>query len=185
MAKKDQSKKMKKRIERNKKRNLDKNKNQDKEDNLDKKDNLEKKEIGAYIEIAAFILIIVIGLLVAQHLNVVVSESMEPAFYRGDIVIVEKTNFLGANEFNPENVNVGDIVVYNSQWYDKGPVIHRVINKTNINGTTYYIIKGDNNQDPDPFPVEPSRITERVVTIGDTPLIIPKVGYITIWLKGL
>jgi len=40
-------------------------------------------------EVASYIVILVIVLIAAQHLNVVVSGSMEPAFYRGDIVLVE------------------------------------------------------------------------------------------------
>lgn len=138
----------------------------------------EKKEIIIYV------VIIIVGLLIAQHMNVVVSESMEPVLYRGDIVIVEKTNLLGIQEFNPDTVNVGDIVVYNAEWYPN-PVIHRVINISEINGSKYYTIKGDNNPTADPYPVSPSQITERVAKIGNQPLIIPKVGYITIWLKGL
>jgi len=135
-------------------------------------------------EIIAYLVIIVVALIVAQHLNVVVSESMEPVLYRGDIVVVEKTAFLGLSEFNSNDVKVGDIVVYNAEWYPN-PVIHRVINITEVNGTKYFTIKGDNNPVQDPLPVQSSQITERVVKIGDQPLIIPKVGYITIWLKGL
>ena len=77
-------------------------------------------------EIASYIIILAIVLIAAQHLNVVVSGSMEPAFYRGDIVLVEKADFLGIHEFNPEDVKVGDIVVYDAVWFDQ-PVIHRVI----------------------------------------------------------
>ena len=135
-------------------------------------------------EIIAYIIIIVVGLLIAQHMNVVVSESMEPVLYRGDIVIVEKSNFLGLNEFDPNDVQVGDIVVYQATWFPN-PVIHRVINESQINESKYFTIKGDNNPVPDPVPVSPSQITERVVTIDGHPLIIPKVGYLTIWLKGL
>ena len=36
----------------------------------------------------------------------------KPVFYRGDIVVVEKANFLGISEFDPNDVQVGDIVVY-------------------------------------------------------------------------
>ena len=36
------------------------------------------------------------------------------------------------------DVQVGDIVVYDATWYNE-PVIHRVINITEINGTTYII----------------------------------------------
>ncbi|KZX14644.1 signal peptidase I W [Methanobrevibacter cuticularis] len=140
--------------------------------------------MSAKKEIAIYAIIIIIGLIAAQHLNVVVSGSMEPVLYRGDIVIVEKTNFLGIHEFNPEDVKVGDIVVYNAEWFPN-PVIHRVINISEINGTKYFTIKGDNNPVQDPLPVSPSQVTERVVTLWDQPLVIPKVGYITIWLKGL
>ena len=46
-------------------------------------------------EIASYAVILIIVLIVAQHLNVVVSGSMEPAFYRGDIVAVQKADLLG------------------------------------------------------------------------------------------
>ena len=88
-----------------------------------------------YKEIATYAIILVIVLILAQHLNVVVSGSMEPVFYRGDIVAIEKADFLGIHEFNPDDVQIGDIVVYNAEWFDQ-PVIHRVINITKVNGTT-------------------------------------------------
>ena len=87
-------------------------------------------------EVASYIIILAIVLIAAQHLNVVVSGSMEPAFYRGDIVMVEKADFFGIHEFDPSTVEVGDVVVYDAVWYDQ-PVIHRVINITDINGTVY------------------------------------------------
>ena len=49
-------------------------------------------------EIISYVAIIVIGIILAQHMNVVVSGSMEPVFYRGDVVVIEKTDFLGINE---------------------------------------------------------------------------------------
>ena len=109
-----------------------------------------------YKEIASYVIILVIVLIAAQHLNVVVSGSMEPAFYRGDIVLVEKADFLGIHEFDPSTVEVGDVVVYDAAWYDQ-PVIHRIINITDIN----------------------------VVTFGDNLVVIPKIGYLSIWLRGL
>ena len=48
-----------------------------------------------YKEIAIYAVIFLIVLVAAQHLSVVVSGSMEPAFYRGDIVLTEKSDFLG------------------------------------------------------------------------------------------
>ncbi len=135
-------------------------------------------------EIAVYIVLIIIVLIAAQHLNVVVSGSMEPVMYRGDIVVLEKANILGFQEFNPAEVEVGDIVVYNAAWH-KGPVIHRVIEKGQINSTTVYKIKGDNNDVADPYWVTENQITSRVLTFNGQPIIIPKIGYISIWIRGL
>lgn len=136
-----------------------------------------------YKEIIGYAVVIIVLLIASQHLNVVVSGSMEPVFYRGDIVVVEKTNFLGVHEFDPHDVKVGDIVVYDAVWYNS-PVVHRIINITEINGTTYYEIKGDNNKKSDPYYVTADQIQERVLTFNGQPLIIPKIGYITIMLRG-
>ena len=135
-------------------------------------------------EVVSYAIILIIVLIAAQHLNVVVSGSMEPAFYRGDIVLVEKADFLGLHEFNPKDVKVGDVVVYDADWYNQ-PVIHRVINIVDINGTTMYVIKGDNNDSPDPYYVKASQIKEKVVTFWDIVVVISKIGYISLWLKGL
>jgi signal peptidase len=136
-------------------------------------------------EILIYTAIIIIGIVAAQHMNVVVSGSMEPVFYRGDIVVVEKANFLGINEFNPEDVQVGDIVIYKANWFPE-PVIHRVITTgTAKNGTKYFVIKGDNNPVPDQEVVYPTQITSKVIKLGNQPLFIPKIGYITLWIRGL
>ncbi|MCR5026407.1 MAG: signal peptidase I [Methanobrevibacter sp.] len=137
-----------------------------------------------YKEILTYVIILVIVLIVAQHLNVVVSGSMEPVFYRGDIVAVEKANLFGIQEFNPDDVKVGDIVVYNAKWFNQ-PVIHRIVGISKINGTTMYIIKGDNNNRSDPYYVSSDQITARVVNVGDKPLVIPYIGHISLWLRGL
>jgi len=130
-----------------------------------------------YKEIASYIVIILIGIIVAQHMNVVVSGSMEPVMYRGDIVIVDQ---------NPSSVQVGDIVVYKATWVNED-VIHRVKEiYTASDGNTYLITKGDNNPVPDPYPVKyPDQVISKVVSINDQPIIIPKIGYITLWIRGL
>lgn len=135
-------------------------------------------------EIAVYVVLIIVVLLAAQHLNVVVSGSMEPVMYRGDIVVLEQANLLGFHEFSPDDVKVGDIVVYNAAWHE-GPVIHRVINIAEINGSTVFEIKGDNNDVSDPYWVTKSQIKSRVLTYNGQPLIIPKIGYISILIRGL
>lgn len=138
-----------------------------------------------YKEIASYIAIIIIGIILAQHMNVVVSGSMEPVFYRGDIVVIEKTSFMGLEELNPNDLKEGDIIIYDANWFPE-PVIHRIIDvgKTS-EGKEYYITKGDNNPAPDPVLVYPQQVVSKVITIGDNPVIIPKIGYITLWLRGL
>ncbi len=134
-------------------------------------------------EIATYIIIILIGIVLASHMNVVVSGSMEPVLYRGDIVIIDT---------NPDenNLQVGDIVVYKATWFPQ-PVIHRIIAKTETPSGTVYTIKGDNNPSPDPAPVKPSQIISKVYnypwesTAGQAPVVIPKIGYITLWIRGL
>jgi len=136
-------------------------------------------------EILGYIAILLIGIIAAQHMNVVVSGSMEPIFYRGDIVIVEKTSLFGLQEFNPEQLEKGDIIIYKATWFPE-PVIHRIIYVgTNSQGQRYYITKGDNNPSPDPAAVYPNQVLAKVVKIGDNPFFIPKIGYITLWIRGL
>ncbi len=140
-------------------------------------------------DLVIYVIIIICGLILATHLNVVVSGSMEPVFYRGDIVMIEPVNFFGIQEFNASDLNVGDIVVYNATWYPD-PVIHRVIFKgTTSQGQVYYVIKGDNNPTPDPAVAYPSQIEAKVLTYGgnpgQNPIVIPDIGYITIWLRGI
>lgn len=135
-------------------------------------------------EIAIYAVLIILVLIAAQHLNVVVSGSMEPVMYRGDIVVLEQVDLLGFHEFSPDDVQVGDIVVYNAAWHE-GPVIHRVINIAEINGSTVFEIKGDHNDVSDPYWVTKSQIKSRVLTYNGQPIIIPKIGYISILIRGL
>ncbi len=110
------------------------------------------------------------------EMNVVVSETMAPTIHRGDVVIVTK---------NTANIQVGDIIIYNATWF-QDPVIHRVISIQNDSkGNILYELKGDNNPKPDPKLVSPNQITYKVVNTNNGPQVIPKLGYITIWLRGL
>ena len=67
---------------------------------------------------------------------VVLSGSMEPSYYRGDILFL--TNY-------DEPFQVGDIVVY--QMSHEIPIVHRLITiqEKEIDGENYILTKGDNN----------------------------------------
>ncbi|VDM47143.1 unnamed protein product [Toxocara canis] len=69
---------------------------------------------------------------------VVLSGSMEPAFYRGDLLLL-------TNDYS-DPIRVGDITVFKVDGRDI-PIVHRVIKvheKSNTN--TKFLTKGDNNQ---------------------------------------
>ena len=162
-----------------------KRKNRDKKKKEEQQVNKQKSNVNLYKEILSYAVILILAVLLSAHLSVVVSGSMEPSFYRGDIVATENVDTYGIQEFNPyTDVNVNDVVVYNAKWYSE-PVIHRVIDIQQINGSKYYIIKGDNNEVQDPYPVSPDQIKSKVIKIGDSLLIIPKLGYITLLFRGL
>ena len=162
-----------------------KRKNRDKKKKQEQQVNKQKSNVNLYKEILSYAVILILAVLLSAHLSVVVSGSMEPSFYRGDIVATENVDTYGIQEFNPyTDVNVNDVVVYNAKWYSE-PVIHRVIDIQQINGSKYYIIKGDNNEVQDPYPVSPNQIKSKVIKIGDSLLIIPKLGYITLLFRGL
>ncbi len=74
------------------------------------------------------------------------SGSMEPVFYRGDLVIVRAVD--------PTTLVVGDIVIYNASSLNGGsgavPIVHRIIEIQEVGGELRFITKGDNNPVPDP-----------------------------------
>ncbi len=61
----------------------------------------------------------------------------------------ENSNGLEVVPQSPEEIDVGDIISYESD-YSSGIVIHRVVEKSKDELGTYYILKGDNNPAADP-----------------------------------
>ena len=69
---------------------------------------------------------------------VVLSGSMEPSFYRGDLLI------LGDNQEDP--ITAGEIVVFKIKGRDI-PVVHRVIRSfIQTPRESHFLTKGDNNR---------------------------------------
>ena len=83
------------------------------------------------------------------------SHSMEPTINPGSIVITR--------DIDAADVKVGDIVMYQR---GRLHVLHRVVQKL-PDGT--FIFKGDNNNTPDPDPVQPKQIEGRLLV--DVPYI--------------
>lgn len=85
--------------------------------------------------------------------NLVMSESMEPTILTGDLILSKQIDF--------EDVQVGDIIVY-KHTYENGEhqaIVHRVIEKTD----EYLVLKGDNNENRDPWNVYPEDVRAKVV----------------------
>jgi len=93
--------------------------------------------------------------------------SMEPTIKAGDIAITRPVS--------PDDVQVGDIVRFRQ---GKTAILHRVVAIQRESGQTIFITQGDNNNTTDE-PWEADRLEGKLV------LVIPKVGWVAIWLKQL
>ncbi len=93
--------------------------------------------------------------------SVIMSGSMEPAVPIGSIVVVKRVN--------PDDVKVSNIIVFQRS---DSKTLHRVIDKIVENDSYYFKTKGDANEDPDPWTVQPEQIQ------GSLFLTIPYYGYL-------
>lgn len=118
------------------------------------------------IIIAGAILVLSSTGLLGFRPSVVASGSMTPALEVGDMSISTKVN--------PDAIRLGDIIQYVK---DGEVIIHRVIEIQGIGkDAKVFITKGDANAVPDdPVP--------QAAVLGKTILIVPKVGWISIYLR--
>jgi hypothetical protein len=100
---------------------------------------------------------ILINLVDAQWSTFTDTNSMDPVLDYG-------ANAIQVVPESEDDVNVGDIVSYESE-YAEGTIIHRVIEKGADEDGTYFILKGDNNSKADPGKVRFSQIKKVVVAI--------------------
>ncbi|WP_158734943.1 signal peptidase I [Alteribacillus sp. YIM 98480] len=99
--------------------------------------------------------------LFGHHPLTVLSNSMEPEFSAGDMVI--------AKQVNPETIETGDVITY----YDEESQIitHRVIETTTENGEAVFQTQGDNNNVEDDYVVAANQV------IGTVNFSLPYGGY--------
>ncbi|KAJ3246491.1 Signal peptidase complex catalytic subunit S11A [Chytriomyces hyalinus] len=104
---------------------------------------------------------------------VVLSESMEPAFQRGDLLLLSMLN---------TPIIAGDIVVYKIEGKEI-PIVHRVleVHHSNEDGRRYLLTKGDNNRDDDRVMYNTGQmwVTDKEV-IGRVSGFVPYIGMVTI-----
>ncbi len=76
-----------------------------------------------------------------------------------DPVLDESTTGIEIKPASPEQINVGDIIAYKSEY---GVIIHRVAEKGEDEQGVYFVAKGDNNNMQDPKKIRFNEI-ERVL----------------------
>ncbi|EYE93859.1 S24/S26 family peptidase [Aspergillus ruber CBS 135680] len=113
---------------------------------------------------------------------VVISESMAPAFHRGDIIFLWNRSKL---------VNVGDIPVV---WFRSQPLpmVHRAVQVFGEGVVQHILTKGDNNYIDDVGLYPPGRSwVRRDEVVGIVKGYLPSLGWLTIaanempWLRGM
>ena len=124
----------------------------------------EKTTYVVVIILSIFLVCFMLGLFKYEPI-VILSNSMNPAFSRGDVVIYKKVDV--------RKINVNDIIIYSIAEQN---IAHRVINITEEDGTLYFQTKGDNNNAPDML-----RITENNIK-GVYALHVKYAGFPSVWL---
>jgi signal peptidase len=115
---------------------------------------------GAIIIAALFIIVTSFNFLGFQ-MFIVKSGSMEPIIQTGSVVIDKKET----------NYNIGNIITFKNG--DKNDTTtHRIVAMGTQSGSTYYIVKGDANNAPDPNRVPKTNV------VGKEQFSIPYLGYI-------
>jgi len=88
------------------------------------------------------------------RLDIVLSDSMSPVFYKDDIVIVRAY----------DDYKVNDIIEYQISETSK-PVTHRIISKTGSGKNAVYITKGDASDTADINEIKASQVNGKVISI--------------------
>jgi hypothetical protein len=81
-----------------------------------------------------------------------------------DPIIDEGANAIEVTPKSEDDLEVGDIVAYESEYAD-GLIIHRIVHIGNDEEGTYYVLKGDNNPTSDPGRIRFGQIKSIVVAI--------------------
>jgi len=100
---------------------------------------------------------IVLDIQNAQWSTFTDTHSMEPVIFQG-------ANALQLVPKSEDEIKVGDIVSYKSEYTD-GTIIHRVVYKGEDEQGTYFVMKGDNLPTSDPGRIRFSQIQRVVVAI--------------------
>ncbi|KAJ7140680.1 signal peptidase complex catalytic subunit SEC11 [Mycena epipterygia] len=132
-------------------------------------------QVVAFALSSTFMLYTALGLFMncKSPVVVVLSGSMEPGIYRGDLLFL--TNYA------PQEYKNGDITVYEVPG-EAIPIVHRVVQTHSgpRNGIQRFLTKGDNNDVDDLTLYKGLERLERQHVVGKVRCIIPLIGYVSI-----
>jgi signal peptidase len=157
-----------------------------------------KSDVRGYVYFIIALVVIVAGYTIITRtvsgtdlpFAVVSSGSMEPNIPTGSLIFIQKVNPADIVAGPPL---IGDVVVYKlpdttitnyliADKYDPAPISHRVISKTLINGTYYFVTKGDANSFPDN--TYPNGLVPQDAIIGKIVWHVPYLGYPFLWIQN-
>lgn len=93
---------------------------------------------------------------------IVKGPSMIPTYYDGDLLIVQGVP--DKNTLKPQNATYeGDILIFHSPFDWDTLIVHRVVEKTSVNGRLVLFTKGDNNPIRDPWRVYEENVVGIVI----------------------
>jgi signal peptidase I len=103
--------------------------------------------------------------------------------HTGDLIIVQGVN---ASDIHPGPYPNGDILVFRESSQSDVLIVHRAIDETRINGTIYFITKGDANAEPGP--PNPPNLPAGAVPVGDVigkvVLRVPWIGHLALLMQN-
>ena len=135
------------------------------------------KKIIKFVILIILIVLFIVNLMLSIEENThifgiymfnIVSESMEPTFYKDDLAVVKSCDI--------EELKTGDIITFKQE--DR-IISHRIVDITKEKEEKNFITKGDNNEVEDVEPVDIQNIYGKVV------LIIPKIGKIVNYIQNV
>lgn len=101
----------------------------------------------------------------------VLTQSMEPTLPPGTLLVVKPTPL--------EDIRIGDVVTYQIVSGQPAVISHRVVSvESSSDGARTFVLKGDNNAEPDSSPVTAAQVR------GVVWYSIPEVGYVNQLVNG-
>ncbi len=118
------------------------------------------------------------------------SHPFERTFHIGDIIIIQGVDAKTLRANYPES----DIIVFHSPVNPNELIVHRIISTRVVNGTTYFLTKGDGNGNPwpetpqsglDPWDYSQNPGIPQDMIVGKVIMRIPWIGWVAIKMQEI